>query len=147
MKFISPLKVWASRARQFILNLNGYRNTHYRTLNSCKVNYKEHMREQILKASRYTKVICVYTVYNKSRHRFDLGNVCSIHQKFFEDAFVELGRLEDDTVEFIPLVIYKKGRLDKDNPRVEIDVFPFNKEGVKEVYSIIDKIVEEEMID
>jgi hypothetical protein len=105
------------------------------------------MKEQILRASRYNKVICVYTVYNKSRHRFDLGNVCSIHQKFFEDAFVELGRLEDDTVEFIPLVIYKKGRLDKDNPRVEIDVYPFTTEGVMEIHKIIDKIAEEEIID
>lgn len=143
MKFISPLKVWASRARQFILNLNGYRNTHYRTLNACKVNYKEHMKEQILNAPRFAKVICVYTMYNKSRHRFDLGNVCSIHQKFFEDAFVELGRLEDDTVEFIPLVIYKKGRLDKENPRVEIDVYPFTEDGISEVHKIIDSIAME----
>ena len=44
MKFISPLKVMATKARHFLLNLNQYRNTHYRILNNCKINYKEVMR-------------------------------------------------------------------------------------------------------
>lgn len=135
MLFISPLKIFASKARQFILNLNQYRNTHYRTLNSCKINYKEVMKSQINKSKKFGKVLCVYTVYAGSKRNFDIGNVCSIHEKFFEDALVELGKLEDDNFNFIPLVIYKTGGIDKENPRVEIEVLPWKKES-------IDKIVE-----
>lgn len=135
MLFISPLKIFASKAKQFILNLNQYRNTHYRVLNNCKINYKKYMESQIKKAKPQEKIICVYTVYAKSKRNFDLGNVCSVHQKFFEDAFVELGRLPDDNTQFIPLVIYKAGGIDKDKPRVEIEVLPWSKES-------IDKIVE-----
>ena len=50
MKFISPLKILKSKVREFILNLNQYRNTHYRVLNTCKINYKEHMKKQIKNA-------------------------------------------------------------------------------------------------
>jgi hypothetical protein len=93
------------------------------------------MKEQIKKAKRYDKAIFVYKVFEGSKRRYDLGNVCSVHQKFFEDAFVELNKIEDDNSTFIPIVLYLKGHIDKENPRVEIDVFEYNKEGV-------DKLVE-----
>jgi hypothetical protein len=122
MKFISPLKVLATKVRHFILNLNQYRNTHYRVLNNCKINYKEAMRSQIKTAPRFNKVLCVYKVYAPNKRSFDLGNVCSVHEKFFEDAFVELGKLEDDNIDFIYLVIYMGCVIDRDNPRVEVEV-------------------------
>lgn len=122
MKFISPLKVLATKVRYFILNLNQYRNTHYRVLNNCKINYKEKMKDQIEKSPRFNKVLCVYKVYAPNKRSFDLGNVCSVHEKFFEDAFVELGKLEDDNIDFIPLVIYMGCGIDRDNPRVEVEV-------------------------
>ena len=130
MKFISPLKVLASKVRYFILNLNQYRNTHYRVLNNCKINYKEQMKKQISKSPRFKKVLCVYKVYSGSKRSFDLGNVCSVHEKFFEDAFVELGKLEDDNIDFIPLVIYVGCGIDKDNPRVEVEVLELNEENL-----------------
>lgn len=127
MKFISPLKVMATKARHFLLNLNQYRNTHYRVLNNCKINYKEVMKEQIKSSPTFQKVLCVYKVYGASKRMFDIGNICSIHEKFFEDAFVELGKLPDDNYEYIPLVIYVGCGVDKDNPRVEVDVLPLTK--------------------
>lgn len=135
MMFVSPLKIMCNKVKSWILNLNSYRNTHYRVLNNCKINYKKYMEKQIKKAKKFKKVICVYTAYNSTKRSFDLGNVCSVHEKFFEDAFVELGKLPDDNVEYIPIVIYMYGGLDKDNPRVDISVMDCNKES-------IDKIVE-----
>lgn len=140
MKFISPLKIMASIRRQFILNLNQYRNTHYRTLNTCKINYKSYMAPQITGSCKFKKVVCIYTVWKDSKRAFDLGNVCSVHEKFFEDALVELGKLEDDNVKFIPLVIYKEGGVDKENPRVEIEVIEINSKNKQYIYSIIDTI-------
>lgn len=144
MKFISPLKILKSKVRQFVLNLNQYRNTHYRVLNTCKINYKEHMEEQIKKAKRYDKAIFVYKVFEGSKRRYDLGNVCSVHQKFFEDAFVELNKIEDDNSTYIPIVLYLKGNLDRENPRVEIDVFEYTKDGVDKLVEMIYDVYEED---
>ena len=137
MKFISPLKILKNKVKQFVLNLNQYRNTHYRVLNTCKINYKLHMKAQIKKAKKYNKAIFVYKVFEGSKRRYDLGNVCSVHQKFFEDAFVEFNKIEDDNSTYIPIVLYLKGNIDRDNPRVEIDVFEYNKEGVDKLVEMI----------
>lgn len=143
MKFISPLKIMKNSIKNFILNLNQYRNTHYRVLNNCKINYKEYMKEQIKKSKRYDRAIFVYKVFEGNRRRYDLGNVCSVHQKFFEDAFVELNKISDDNSTYIPIVLYLKGRLDRDNPRVEIDVFEFSKEGVDKLVDMVYNVYEE----
>lgn len=144
MKFISPLKILKNKVRQFVLNLNQYRNTHYRVLNNCKVNYKHHMAEQIKKAKKYDKAIFVYKVFGGSKRRYDLGNVCSVHQKFFEDAFVELKKIDDDNSTYIPIVLYLKGNIDRENPRVEIDVFEYTKEGIDKLVEMIYNVYEED---
>lgn len=141
MKFISPLKVLMSKIKYFRLNLNQYRNTHYRLLNTCKINYKEIMKKQINKAKPFNKVLCLYKVYFGSKRCYDVGNVCSIHEKFFEDALVELGKLPDDNTEFIPLVIYLGCGIDKGNPRVEIEVMDLTKDNIDLTFKeIIDTI-------
>lgn len=142
MKFISPLKVLASKVKHFVLNLNQYRNTHYRVLNTCKINYKELMAEQIKKAPKFKKVICLYKVYAPNKRSFDLGNVCSVHEKFFEDAFVELGKLEDDNIDYIPLVIYMGCGIDRENPRVEIEVLELNKTSLELIFNLISDSIE-----
>jgi hypothetical protein len=122
MIYNSPLKVLATKLKGWILNLNQYRNTHFRTLNTVKINYKLAMSEQINRSPSYNRVACIYTVYPKDRRSFDLGNVCCIHQKFFEDALVELGKLPDDNYNYIPTVIYQFGGIDANNPRVDVEV-------------------------
>ena len=146
MKFVSPLNIPMTKRKKFVLNLNQYRNTHFRLLNGCKINYKAHMSKQINKSKPFSKVLCVYKVYAANRRSFDLGNVCSVHEKFFEDALVELGKLPDDNIDFIPLVIYMGCGIDKENPRVEIEVMELNKSSIelaiKEICDII-KVEEE----
>lgn len=137
MKLFSPLKILCSKVRSWILNLNSYRNTHYRVLNTCKINYKKYMEKQIKKLNKFDKVICLYTAYNGTRRSFDLGNVCSVHEKFFEDAMVELGKLPDDNVNHIPLVIYMYGGIDKNNPRVDIEVLEFNKDTIDKIVDML----------
>lgn len=143
MKFISPMKVLASKRKMLRLNLNEYRNTHYRILNNAKINYKEVMKKQIEKAKRLGKALFVYTVYPGSKRSFDIGNICCIHEKFFEDAFVELGKLEDDNANFLPLVVYMYGGIDKDNPRVDIEAMELNKESVDKVVEMMYNIIKE----
>lgn len=142
-KFKSPLIVSTGK-KTFTLNLNRYRNTHYRVSNVAKKNYKDFMSEQILKLKKKLGTsIFIYTVYKGDNRRFDIGNICAIHEKFFEDAIVELNKLEDDKADIIPMVVYVYGGIDIDNPRVEIEVLPLTKKNITKIKTHINNIVEE----
>ena len=119
---LSPLKIQVSPNKWFILNLNHFRNTHYQILNKAKINYKLLMKEQIERLPEYSKIEIKYILYPANKRLTDIGNVLSIHQKFFEDALVELGKIKGDTYIEIPKVIFKFGHIDKLNPRVEIEI-------------------------
>lgn len=121
----SPLAVKINSKRQFILNLNNYRNAYFRTLNTAKIAYKKFMEEQILSEiyKPLDKIAIQYKVFKGDKRRFDIGNVTSIHQKFFEDAIVELGRLPDDRHENLPLTFNTFGGISTDRPRVEITIY------------------------
>lgn len=77
------------------------------------------MRLQIEALPVFTKIQIDYVLYPASRRRTDLGNVISIHQKFFEDAICEMGKIEDDDYKHIIKTTNNFGCVDKDNPRVE----------------------------
>lgn len=104
----------------FVLNLNVYRNTHYQILNKVKVMYKELIQQELAGLSVKPPVSITYTYYPPDNRLSDLGNVLPIHAKFFEDAAVRFGYLPDDNYKIINKVTYLFGRVDKDNPRVEI---------------------------
>lgn len=127
-KIVSPLQIKLSTTKQgkekfFILNLNNYRNTFFRTLNVAKIKYKAAIVEKIQDKPRYNKVAIIYQVFKGDNRRYDIGNILSIHQKFFEDALVECGKLPDDKSSILPMVVYLNGQVEKDNPRVQITVY------------------------
>ena len=124
----SPLKIVlgmtkAGKIREFNLNLNAYRNAYFRTLNESKHKYKELIEDQLKDKPKYKRVAIVYKVFKGDARRYDIGNIISIHQKYFEDALVECGKLPDDKASNIPMVLYTDGGIDRDNPRVEIKVY------------------------
>lgn len=141
-KFFSPLRVFMTKAKNFILNMNQYRNTHFRLLNHTKINYKKYMERQIIKSDTFGRVVCIYTAYPKTNRKQDLGNVCSIHEKYFEDAMVEFGKLGDDNMKNIPLVIYRYGGVDHENPRVDIEVISIDNSIDDVVKLLVEKIKE-----
>ena len=134
MKIMLPLSVLLPRkkeARKFVLNLNIYRNTHYLVLNQAKRLYKEKV-EQVYKEwlsesdnNYYWKsppFIFTYTVYPANNRAFDLANVLPIVQKFTDDALIELGIIKDDNHKIVSAVNYRFGKVDKGNPRVELEI-------------------------
>ena len=72
------------RNKKYSINLNGYRNWHYRLSNELKKAYKAIMKESIQELPKLNKVSLTYIVYGSSCRRFDLMNVVSISSKFFE---------------------------------------------------------------
>lgn len=128
MKLILPLSVVIPRKTKndkvFILNLNTYRNTHHFTLNAAKIAWKEIVRQSIWKIRKIepTPLNFIYTVYPGSNRKFDIANVCSIIDKFTCDALIEYGIIQDDSYKVINRVVYNFGKVDKENPRCELDI-------------------------
>ena len=121
-KIDSPLRVPAGK-KDFVLNLNKYRNTHYYDLNKAKIAYCLIIREQIRSLPTFNNCLSItYTLYPKTKHLCDLDNVLSIHAKFFQDSLVAGGKIPDDNYNFINHCQFEFGGIDKENPRVEIGI-------------------------
>lgn len=106
---VSPV-VGLSKNKNWILNLNNYRNAHYQTLNKAKVNFKKTYLTEISKLPKFTELQLIeYTLYRDSYRHCDVANVCSIVDKFFCDALVEAGKLPDDNYDYLKSVNYQWG--------------------------------------
>lgn len=123
----SPLKVYLPRKTKkdvaFILNLNTYRNTHYQILNQAKQIYKDIVASQILTLPVMQKVAVRFVLYPPTIRKMDTPNICSIHDKFFMDALVELGKLPGDDYDHYVETGYVFGKIDRVNPRVDIQLY------------------------
>ena len=116
--------------KRFWLTLNNYRNWHYQTSNAVKIKFKKAMEQQILALPNLTdlwgQVKFRYVYYAPNRAIRDLNNVVGVIDKFFADALVELGKLKDDSCEFIPAYSCEFGDIDKNNPRLEVFIEPYS---------------------
>lgn len=65
-------------------------------------------------------VRCVYTFFMPDKRARDLSN----YLKVSEDLLVNRGIIPDDNTAHVKEVWIKFGGMDKQNPRVEIEVFP-----------------------
>lgn len=130
---VAPLRLDKNKkGDKWSVNLNQYRNTHYQTLNNMKRKYKELLAPQINLLPNFSKIRLVINIYAADNRKFDIGNLGSVHEKFFLDALVELGKLPDDTYEYCPETHTFFMGIDKQCPRVEIiieelRVFQINK--------------------
>ncbi len=123
---ILPLEVFYSKKKKFILNLNNYRNAHYRVLSIAKKTYSDDRVEMIEKwddIPRFDNPVDLeYVYYAKSNRRVDVSNPCSIIDKFTCDALVRVGILEDDSSKQIKSITYVYGGVDKENPRCRLTI-------------------------
>ena len=123
---ILPLEVFYSKKKKFILNLNNYRNAHYRVLSIAKKTYSDDLVEMIEKwddIPRFDNPVDLeYVYYAKSNRRVDVSNPCSIIDKFTCDALVRVGILEDDSSKQIKSITYVNGGVDKENPRCRLTI-------------------------
>ena len=126
LKFTTPLFVVLPRKtkadRKIIINLNNYRNWHYITSNNAKIKFKEEMQSQLEGLKLQTPISITFTLFKKTKRISDRSNVLSIIEKFWCDAMVEHGCIEDDNDNFIKASHYYSGGVDKDNPRVEVEI-------------------------
>ncbi|MBL4705092.1 MAG: hypothetical protein JKY54_11250 [Flavobacteriales bacterium] len=116
------MHVRIGKKKKFALNLNAYRNAHFLTLNKAKIAFKKAVEHLIEPLPYFERIVLTYTVYPQTMRMFDVANVCSVVDKFFSDALVEFGKLEDDNYHYLPEVHFKFGELDRLNPRVEVEL-------------------------
>jgi len=114
------------KKKPFALNLNVYRNAYHHQLNDSKIIYKEIVKKELelkkIELFGKSKIHISYKLFSGTKRVADIGNILPIVQKYFEDAFVELGYIKDDNYNFIPKVSYEFGGIDKNNERVEIKI-------------------------
>jgi|TARA_B110001469_G_scaffold104738_1_gene103764 Holliday junction resolvase RusA-like endonuclease len=125
--FTSPLAVFLPRKtmrdKKQILNLNNYRNWMHIISNQIKIAYKDAMKDQLAATVKLKAPITIeFTYWKPSNRRSDRANVLCIHEKFFCDALVEAGWIEDDSDEYLIKTTFKGGDLDRLNPRVDITI-------------------------
>lgn len=117
-----PTVVGLSKSKNWILNLNNYRNAHYQTLNKAKVNFKYLVTKEISLLPVFKEISSIeYILYRDSKRHCDVANVCSIVDKFFCDALVEAKKLPDDNYEFLKRISYQWGGI-ADTAFVEIHI-------------------------
>ena len=122
-----PLEVWIPRKttedKRVILNLNIYRNAHHMTLNAAKHEMAKHVQMAVAGMEPLTgRFQFTYTIFPSTGRAFDLGNVCSIVQKFTDDALIEAGLIKDDNYKVVGKVAYEFGKVDKEHPRAELTI-------------------------
>ena len=122
--FVLSLPTWiqVSKDKRFYLNLNQYRNTHFRTLDKAKKLFHKQVEPQIALLPFLGRVKLVFTLYPPFNHNYDTSNVCSIAEKFFNDALVAEKKLADDRFDIVIESTYRYGNVDKSNPRVEVAI-------------------------
>jgi hypothetical protein len=121
-----PLAVFLSRKtmpdKKCTINLNYYRNWKFFVSNQIKEVYKECL-EDTLKNLRFKgKITLIFTLYWGSKRRVDRSNVLSIQEKFFCDALTFYGCIADDNDNYIEETRYRTGEIDRENPRVEVEI-------------------------
>ena len=123
MTITLPLEVYYSEKKKFILNLNNYRNAHYRVLSISKQKYTDKLLKKIKGLPKFNDPVSLeYIYYAKSNRRLDVSNPCSIIDKFTCDALVKAEIIEDDSFKQIKKVVYKFGGVEKDNPRCVLTI-------------------------
>ena len=121
-----PLTVYLPRvtkpAKKIHINLNEYRNWHYIVSNQAKDIYKKGLESQLSKIKFDGKITLVFTLFRGDKRRVDRANILSIHEKFFCDALTFYGCIKDDNDNFIEETRYRSGQVDRENPRVEVEI-------------------------
>lgn len=129
-----PLRVKLSKKRDFLLNMNVYRNANFRTLSAAKIIFTELVLPLVQNLPKFSCVSISYRLFPASNRLVDIANVCSIVDKFFSDTLVSAGRIEDDNYNVVQSVDFQMGCVDTSNPRVEATIMlvkPVRKSSTK----------------
>ena len=127
LTIVAPLYVDIPRkkgkAKRIYANLNVYRNLHHTLNNDAKHLYKELVWRQLEEMHPVEELVApirvTVTLFAPDKRDRDLGNFCSVAQKYIDDAIVEYGILVDDSVKYVKECNYRWGGVSS-TPRFEL---------------------------
>ena len=103
------------------LNLNQYRNWHYRVSSNVKRNYYYAIQEYL--NFEFTGEVAIhYEYYAPDKRVRDLMNVVSVVDKFFQDSMVMCGCILADDTSIVKDITVKYMGIDRGNSRIEATV-------------------------
>ena len=128
---ILPLSVYYGKTTQhkWRVNMNEYRRAHRQVLAKVKKAYAEQVQLILLadqellrhlRAANFSTVRLTFTLYPFQKS--DIENVCAIVSKFAIDALVGMVILPDDNMDVVRVVVYRAGKIDRENPRCELEI-------------------------
>ena len=120
IKITLPLPRYTKAGRSKMLTMNDYRNIHYRVSAQAKRDYTEISILNLLSHRRkhFDAVTILYRFFFETNVRRDIGNIGAVTDKFFSDALVKVGIIEDDDYKIVRSVTYEFGGIGPE--RVEI---------------------------
>jgi len=125
IKFSVPLRIGVSKTKTVPMNMNWYRNAHYRTSNAAKIKFSDEINipelDVPLAACKIT-----FVFYYGSARRQDIDNSLSVIAKFTQDSLVAAKVILDDDYTIVRQVTGIYGGLDRKNPRCEVIVEELN---------------------
>lgn len=106
-----PMRLRTSSKKVTALNLNVYRNLHYRSLTALKHKFQDLGKKLLQDAGvpPLGRIQLRYQVFPKTKREFDVANICSIVDKFFSDTLQHAGIIEDDNWKFLDYVSFGFG--------------------------------------
>jgi len=106
-----PMRIRTSSRKVTALNLNVYRNLHYRNLTALKHKFHD-LGKKLLRDAKVPplgRIRLRYQVFARTKREFDVANICSIVDKFFSDTLQDVGILVDDSWKFLDDVSFGFG--------------------------------------
>lgn len=113
------------KPKKHYINLNNYRNWCFHLSDDIKKDYKDIVEKKV-EGIKFGKMVLNFILHRGDKRRVDRANILSIHEKFFCDALTEAECIKDDCDEFLHSTHYYTGVIDKDNPRVDIEIWEMN---------------------
>jgi hypothetical protein len=105
------MRIRTSQKKSHALNLNIYRNLHFRSLSAQKNAFKKIAEKLLQEIPPMGRITLHYDVCPRTKGRLDVMNVGSIVDKYFSDALTETGTIPDDDYDHINFVSFGFGGL------------------------------------
>jgi len=115
------------KPKTFLVSMNELNNAHYHMKNNIKSWFTDYFVGIFLK-NPPVPIVGPYEVayvYHYKNEASDLGNVCSLTDKYFCDAIQIAGIVREDNVQYCKKITFLVGEKDVEHPRVDIYLRPY----------------------
>lgn len=119
-----PIFIQKTKSKKLYLNLNGYRNWHFRDQHYTKEVFEQIVKKLLSDIPKQDKIHLHYVLWAPTNQRRDLMNVIAVVDKYFSDALSASKVIDDDSTEYIVSVSAAFGGVDRTNPRVSVTIVP-----------------------